>query len=198
MDDNSPYFTPSVTMLRYPPTEIVLSPSDVDITMKRIAATKRANVAYLSRHVATNRARLSRPPIDYDSRSDDSTQIGDQTRAASSQSGSELDDQLARLAIRDDQLARLAVRDDQPEVTDLNAYEAELTSKAGPETDQENSEEAEMAVFITDPYTQVQLSHLYGGQAGGTGGQGQAVMNDTPPRSSRFARYLRPDSAPDN
>jgi hypothetical protein len=57
-------------------------------------------------------------------------------------------------------------------------------------SDQENSEEAEMAVFTEDPNTHVQLAHLSGGEA---------VMDDTPPRSTRFMRYLQePDSAHDN
>ena len=55
--------------------------------------------------------------------------------------------------------------------------------------EQENSEEAEMAVFTEDPNTVVQLGHLRGAEA---------VMDDTPPRSSRFLRYLQnADSAQD-
>ncbi len=58
-------------------------------------------------------------------------------------------------------------------------------------SDQENSEEAEMAVFTEDPNTHVQLDRLRSG--------GEAVMDDTPPRSTRFMRYLQePDSAHDN
>jgi hypothetical protein len=55
------------------------------------------------------------------------------------------------------------------------------------ESDQENSEEAEMAVFAQDPNTHIQLRHLSGGEA---------VMDDTPPRSTRFTRYLQePDQS---
>jgi hypothetical protein len=48
-----------------------------------------------------------------------------------------------------------------------------------------------MAVFAEDPNTHIQLRHLRGG--------GEAVMDDTPPRSTRFMRYIREtDVTPDN
>jgi hypothetical protein len=92
-------------MLRYPPTEIVLSPSDVEMAMKRMAASKRAKAGpYLSRQAVTaNRARLSKPPAEYDSYSDVSTRMGDQKDSAvSSQSGSDFEERLAQMAIRDE------------------------------------------------------------------------------------------------
>jgi hypothetical protein len=47
-----------------------------------------------------------------------------------------------------------------------------------------------MAVFTEDPNTHVQLGRLRRG--------GEAVMDDTPPRSTRFTRYLQQaDSAQD-
>lgn len=93
-------------MLRYPPTEIVLSPSDVEMVMTRIAMRNRAKAGpYLSpRQVITDsRAMLSRPPVEYDSYSDASTRTGDQgDRTVSSQSGSDFEGRLARMAIRED------------------------------------------------------------------------------------------------
>jgi hypothetical protein len=97
-------------MLRYPPTEIVLSPNDVEIAMTRIAARNRAKAGpYLSpRQVATaSRAMPSRPPVEYDSYSDVSTQTGDQgDRIVSSQSGSDFEGRLARMAIGEDRSRR--------------------------------------------------------------------------------------------
>jgi hypothetical protein len=101
-------------MLRYPPTEIVLSPSDVEITMKRITARTKAKAApYLStRQLATaNRTRLSRPPAEYDSFSDVSTQLGEQRdNTVSSRSSPDLEDHLAGLVIRDDRIAHHSQR----------------------------------------------------------------------------------------
>jgi len=103
-------------MLRYPPTEIVLSPSDVEITMKRITARNRAKA---TRQVASaNRTRLSRPPAEYDSFSDVSTQLGEQRdNAVSSQSDSDLEDYLDRLVIRDDRILQSSQRPPGGEVS---------------------------------------------------------------------------------
>jgi hypothetical protein len=50
------------------------------------------------------------------------------------------------------------------------------------ESGQENSEEQEMTVFTEDPNTHINLRHLRG--------DGEPIMDDTPPRSTRFMRYM--------
>jgi hypothetical protein len=101
-------------MLRYPPTEIVLSPSDVEMTMKRIAARNRAKaVPYLStwQGATANRTKLSELPTEYDHLSDASTQLGVQRdNAASSQSGSDFEDHLEKLTIHDDGISHSSER----------------------------------------------------------------------------------------